>query len=142
VFCSLLADRTRDEENYILHRGANAAVILNLYPYTVGHLLILANRHIASLADASQPELNEIIETARNCELALRAEYHPEGFNLGLNLGKMAGAGVEKHLHMHILPRWTGDANFLSVVSETRVLPEELPRTYQRLLLHFRALSS
>lgn len=138
VFCRILSDPEGDRENFVLCRGASTAVILNLYPYTVGHLLIIAARHIAALADATRQELQEIIALAQHSEAALKAEYRPEGFNMGFNLGKMAGAGVENHLHMHVLPRWTGDANFISVVSETRILPEELPQTYQRLLPRFR----
>jgi ATP adenylyltransferase len=141
VFCSILSDPARDEENFVLCRGSSTAVILNLYPYTVGHLLILAARHIAALADANRSELDEIIGWAQRCETALQAEYRPDGFNLGFNLGRMAGAGVENHLHMHVLPRWAGDANFLSVISETRTLPEALPKTYARLLPRFRAFA-
>jgi ATP adenylyltransferase len=127
-----------DTANLLLYRGRNAFVILNLFPYTSGHLLVVANRHIASLTSANTEELHEIIELSRVCEKALREEYRPDGFNMGFNLGRAAGAGVEHHLHMHVLPRWTGDSNFVSVVGETRVLPEELPTTFQRLLPHFR----
>ncbi len=141
VFCRILAQKDKDVENYVLFRGRAVFAILNLYPYTVGHLLIIANRHIASLREAADEELHAILEAARACEIALQTEYHPEGFNLGFNIGKTAGAGVEHHLHMHAMPRWVGDANFLTVVSETRVLPEELPTTYKRLLPHFRALA-
>jgi ATP adenylyltransferase len=142
VFCRILDARDRDGENFVLHRGRTSSVILNLYPYTVGHLLIIVNRHISSLIEASRQELADVIELAQRCEAALKAEYRPEGFNLGFNLGKMAGAGVENHLHMHVLPRWCGDANFLSVISETRILPEELPATYRRLLPYFRDFQS
>jgi ATP adenylyltransferase len=136
VFCQMLHE-ARDAANLLLFRGRNAFVILNLFPYTSGHLLVVANRHISSLSDANAEELHEIIELSRACEKALRQEYHPEGFNMGFNLGRAAGAGVEHHLHMHVLPRWTGDSNFVSVVGETRVLPEELPTTFQRLLPYF-----
>ncbi len=112
-------------------------VILNLFPYTSGHMLIVANRHIPFLADADSQELHEMMELAQRCESALQAEYQPDGFNLGFNLGRAAGAGVASHLHMHVVPRWTGDGNFLSTVSETRELPEELPQTWQRLAPHF-----
>ena len=141
VFCRILLEKDRDPENFVLFRGKFLFVILNLFPYTVGHLLIVANRHIPALCDAEVGELHALMETARTCEKALRAEYRPEGLNLGFNLGKSAGAGIDQHLHMHVLPRWTGDASFLSVVSETRVLPEELPATYRRLLAHFGDLS-
>jgi ATP adenylyltransferase len=138
VFCRILSEN-RDEENFVLHRGSHAFVILNLYPYTSGHILIVANRHISFLRDAQAEELHEILDLAQRCEFALQAEYRPDGFNMGFNLGRAAGAGVAHHLHMHALPRWTGDSNFVSVISETRVLPEELPRTYHRLRPHFPA---
>jgi ATP adenylyltransferase len=136
VFCRILSEQS-DRENLIVCRGQSAFVILNLFPYTSGHMLIVANRHIPFLQDAASHELHEIMELAQQCESALRAEYQPDGFNLGFNLGRAAGAGVASHLHMHVVPRWAGDGNFLSTVSETRVLPEELPQTWQRLAPHF-----
>ena len=139
VFCRIMQEK-RDAENFLLFRGKHCFVLLNLFPYTSGHLLCVANRHISFLEDAASHELHEMIEVSRLCEGALRREYNPDGYNLGFNLGRSAGAGVEHHLHMHILPRWVGDSNFVSVVGETRVLPEELPVTYQRLLPHFRKL--
>jgi len=138
VFCRILAEPEKDEQNFVLFRGESLFVLLNLFPYTSGHLLIAANRHISSLGKTSKQELHGFMDTALRCESALQSEYHPEGFNMGFNLGRMAGAGVAHHLHMHVLPRWAGDANFLSVISETRVLPEDLPKTYQRLLPYFR----
>lgn len=136
VFCTILSDR-HDQENLVLYRGPSSYVVLNLFPYTSGHILIVANRHIPFLRDAQSEELHEFLELAQRCERALDAEYHPDGYNLGFNLGRAAGAGVAHHLHMHVLPRWSGDASFVSVVSETRVLPEQLPRTYQRLRPYF-----
>jgi ATP adenylyltransferase len=140
IFCRILAEQDKDAANHVLCRGKELFVILNLFPYTVAHLLIITNRHISSLGDASREELHAFLETAQRCEAALQYEYHPEGFNLGFNIGRTAGAGVEHHLHMHVLPRWTGDTNFVSTVSETRVLPEELPKTRLRLLPYFRNL--
>jgi ATP adenylyltransferase len=137
VFCQILKD-VRDDANFVLFRGARCFVLLNLFPYTSGHLLCVAKRHITFLGDATSDELHELIDLSRQCEYALRREYHPNGLNLGFNLGRAAGAGVEHHLHMHVLPRWVGDSNFVSVVGETRVLPEELPVTYQRLLPYFK----
>jgi ATP adenylyltransferase len=136
VFCRILSE-PRDEQNFILSRRKHCYAILNLFPYTSGHILVVANRHISRLVDARAEELAEIIGTAQQSEAALRSEYQPDGLNMGFNIGRAAGAGVEHHLHMHVLPRWTGDSNFVSVISETRVLPEELPRTYQRLRPHF-----
>ncbi len=140
VFCRILSE-PRDDQNYVLGRLRHCFTILNLFPYTSGHILVVANRHIARLVDANMEELGEMIGAAQACEEALRTEYQPEGLNLGFNVGRAAGAGVEHHLHMHVLPRWTGDSNFVSVISETRVLPEELPRTYERLKPHFAARS-
>ncbi len=139
VFCEIIED-TRDAENLVLFRGAHAFVLLNLFPYTSGHLMCVARRHISSMTAARTEELHEIIELSRNCEYALREEYRPDGFNMGFNVGRAAGAGVEHHLHMHVLPRWVGDSNFVSVIGETRVLPEELPATYKRLLPYFEKL--
>ncbi len=136
VFCSIRSE-ARDRENLVLYRGKTLFAILNLFPYTSGHILLVANRHISFLSDAGDEELREFLGVARLCEQALRSEYKPDGFNLGFNLGRAAGAGVEHHLHMHVLPRWTGDSNFVSVVAETRILPEELTRTFERLLPYF-----
>lgn len=139
VFCRIAAE-SRDPDNLVLFRGRNLLVVMNLFPYTSGHLLLVANRHIASLGEATPEELHDMADLARHCENALRQEYHPDGYNMGFNLGRAAGAGVEHHLHMHIVPRWVGDSNFVSVVGETRVLPEELPVTYQRLKPYFSTL--
>ncbi len=136
VFCRAVA-RNRDEECFIIYRGATNFMILNLYPYTTGHLLIVPYRHIATLAEASKEELYEMIELAQRCQAALGEIYKPDGFNMGINLGRAAGAGVADHFHMHVLPRWTGDANFMSVVGETRVIPEDLTTTYKKLKAYF-----
>jgi ATP adenylyltransferase len=135
-FCAILGE-TRDAENLILHRGQGAFVVLNLFPYTVGHLLVVATRHVPRLADLERDEVHEIADLGQRCEAALASEYRPEGFNLGFNIGRAAGAGVAHHIHMHVLPRWPGDANFVSVISETRVLPEDLPATWGRLKPYF-----
>ncbi len=137
VFCQILRE-TRDAAKYVLFRGQHSFVLLNLFPYTSGHMMCVANRHITFLSDARPEELHEMIELGRVCEEALRHEYNPNGYNLGFNVGRAAGAGVEHHLHMHVLPRWVGDSNFVSVIGETRVLPEELPVSYERLLPHFK----
>jgi ATP adenylyltransferase len=136
AFCRILAE-DRDELNLVLHRGKDLFLVLNLFPYTSGHILVVANRHISFLSEATREELHEFVDLAQRCEAVLRSEYRPEGFNVGFNLGRAAGAGVEHHLHMHVLPRWTGDSNFVSTVAETRVIPEELPGTYRRLRPYF-----
>ena len=142
VFC----DRARmptehDRANLVLLRGERNFVILNLYPYNNGHLLVVPNRHIPSLAAATPEELCELIELTRRSELALTEAYSPHGINMGINLGKPAGAGVLDHVHMHVVPRWSGDTNFMTVVGETRVLPEELRDTAQKLRPIFEKLA-
>ncbi|MGH9358841.1 MAG: HIT family protein [Terriglobia bacterium] len=138
-FCSLIQqDQARDRESYILRRGRRNFVFLNLYPYTTGHLLVAPYEHVARLADLDDETLEEMMLLARQAEIALQSAYRAEGYNAGMNLGSCAGAGVADHLHLHFLPRWTGDANFMSVVGETRVLPEELRVTYEKLEGFFR----
>ena len=138
IFCEAL----RRGDSLILHRGALTFVILNLYPYNNGHLMVVPVRHIARLADATPEELSELMSLTRVSEMALQEAYAPHGLNMGLNLGKPAGAGVLDHLHMHVVPRWNGDTNFMAVVGETRVLPEELPVTADRLRPIFARLTS
>jgi ATP adenylyltransferase len=140
VFCRILSEE-RDAENLVLLRGRRAFVLLNMFPYTSGHLLVVANRHAAFLRDLEREELHAFSELAQVCEQALRSAYNPEGFNMGFNLGACAGAGVGGHVHMHVLPRWTGDSSFMTVVSETRVLPEALGQTHRRLSPYFRDLT-
>ena len=130
VFCE--AQITR-QQSLIVFRGATCFIILNLYPYNNGHLLVVPKRHVATLNAATSEELCEMIELTRLSETVLTEAYQPHGLNVGINLGKPAGAGVLDHLHMHIVPRWNGDTNFMSVVGQTRVLPEELPVTAERL---------
>jgi ATP adenylyltransferase len=132
IFC-IKAAENKDAENYILHRGKLNFVLLNLFPYTNGHLMIAPYRHVATLVETPEDALAEMMALTRRAEVNLRAAYHPDGLNLGMNVGASAGAGVTGHIHMHVLPRWTGDANFMSTIGETRVLPEELPVTYQKL---------
>jgi len=136
VFCRT-PEETQDERTYIVHRARNNYLILNLYPYTVGHLMIVPYRHIDTLEQGEAEELREMMELARRAESALRKVYRPQGINLGMNIGKSAGAGVAGHIHMHVLPRWEADANFFSVVGETRVLPEELAVTWRKLRREF-----
>ncbi|TAK17092.1 MAG: HIT domain-containing protein [Acidobacteria bacterium] len=131
IFCDALADI--GNQPLVVHRGRSAFVILNKYPYNNGHLMVVFNRHIGRLADATPDELTEVMTLTRTSELVLTEAYHPHGFNTGLNIGKPAGAGVLDHLHVHIVPRWNGDTNFMTVTGETRVLPEELSQTASRL---------
>lgn len=134
VFCEKpAAEVSRDRENLVLHRGRANYVILNLFPYTTGHVMIAPYAHVAMLEGLEAGALAEMMELARKIQMALKAAYKPEGYNLGMNLGACAGAGVAGHLHLHVLPRWVGDTNFMTVVSETRVHPEDLLATYDKL---------
>jgi ATP adenylyltransferase len=132
IFCDA-AVRKDDAETLIVHRGAKTFVILNRYPYTSGHVMIVPYAHIAELHLCDAEALREMMQLAQRVEVALRAEYKPDGMNLGMNLGRAAGAGVAGHLHLHVLPRWIGDSNFMTVTGETRVHPEDLKTTYERL---------
>jgi ATP adenylyltransferase len=132
VFCAKTAEN-KDERNFIVHRARKNFVILNLYPYTSGHLMVVPYAHVATLEEADTDTLVELIELARQAERHLRSVYHPKGVNLGMNIGECAGAGVAGHIHMHVVPRWPADANFMTVTGETRVLPEEIGTTYSRL---------
>ncbi|MBI2817708.1 MAG: HIT domain-containing protein [Acidobacteria bacterium] len=132
VFC-IKMQQSNDEENLVLYRGVNNYVLLNLYPYTSGHLMIAPYRHIGSLSAADDATWMEMAALTRKAEQALQKAYKPEGINLGMNLGKSAGAGIADHIHMHVLPRWHADSNFLTTISETRVLPEALEDSYRKL---------
>ena len=138
IFCDALA--RIETEPLVVYRGQLAFVLLNKYPYNNGHLMVVPHRHVGWLADLTAEEQVEFMRLAQQSEIALASVYHPHGFNMGLNLGKPAGAGVLDHLHLHVVPRWNGDTNFMSVVGETRVLPEELPQTADRLRAAFKAL--
>lgn len=132
IFCEMAA-ANQDEAHLIVHRGELNFVVLNRFPYTSGHLMVVPYRHVAELAALNVAESNEMMALVRVAEHHLRMIYRPDGLNLGMNIGESAGAGIAGHIHMHMLPRWTGDANFMTTVNETRVLPEELPVTWRRL---------
>jgi ATP adenylyltransferase len=136
VLCRIAREHN-DAENYVVHRARLNFMILNLFPYTSGHLMIVPYEHKASLAEVDESTTTEMIEIAKRAQVALETEYKPDGFNIGMNLGRSAGAGIADHLHLHVVPRWSGDANFVSVVGETRVLPEELAITREKLKRHF-----
>jgi ATP adenylyltransferase len=132
LFCAK-AESSDDRANLVVSRAEHNFILLNLYPYTSGHLMIAPYAHVASLQDASPVALEEMMNLARRADTVLRQLYKPDGMNLGMNLGACAGAGVAGHIHMHVLPRWCGDASFMTTISETRVLPEELSVTWERL---------
>lgn len=132
IFCVQPA-AGRDEENGILHRGERAFVMLNAFPYNNGHLMVAPFRHTADLETLSPEEQAEIFSLTRLCVSLLRIAYQPDGYNIGMNLGKSAGAGVAEHMHVHVVPRWNGDTNFMPVVADTKVLSESLAHTYHKL---------
>jgi ATP adenylyltransferase len=132
VFCAAVA-MNDDSQALIVFRGAKNFVILNRYPYTSGHVMVVPYQHTADLPATNPETLAEMMVLAQRVQLALEKTYHPQGYNLGMNLGRAAGAGVTGHLHLHVLPRWSGDSNFMTVVAETRVEPEDLSTTYEKL---------
>ncbi|MDE3197383.1 MAG: HIT domain-containing protein [Acidobacteriota bacterium] len=136
VFCRIAAD-TRDEQNLVVHRARHNFVVLNRFPYTSGHLMVVPYTHSDTLSAIDPEAAGEMMLLVRLSERLLRETYKPEGLNLGMNLGESAGAGIAGHIHMHVLPRWYGDANFMTTVGETRVLPEELDLTWRRLQTAF-----
>lgn len=124
----------KDSENLIVHRGQHSFVILNRFPYTSGHLMIVLYRHSSTLSSSEPQEIREMMSLAQRCEESLADIYRPEGFNIGFNIGKCAGAGVEGHLHLHVIPRWVGDSNFVATAGQTRIIPELLETTYEKVL--------
>jgi ATP adenylyltransferase len=132
VFC-VTEDRTHDAERLIVLRGTHNFVILNLFPYTSGHVMVAPYEHLDNIVAAKPEQLSEMMQLSQRVIVALQKLYRPEGFNLGMNLGAAAGAGIREHIHFHVVPRWPGDANFITITGETRILPEELHTTYERL---------
>ena len=132
IFCAF-AGQKDDEKNRIVHRGQHCYIILNTYPYTSGHVMVVPYAHLDELQKLPATAATEMMALSQRMERVLRQLYRPEGINLGMNIGQAAGAGIAGHIHMHVLPRWTADANFMSVVGETRVLPEALDVTWKRL---------
>jgi ATP adenylyltransferase len=132
IFCDMPAS-SEDAASLIIHRARHNYLVLNRYPYSSGHLMVVPYAHISTLQQTEPETLNELIQLGRRAEENLRAAYHCKGLNLGFNIGECAGAGVAQHLHFHAVPRWPGDANFMTVLGETRVLPEELAESHRKL---------
>ena len=132
IFCELLA-RENDAETYIVFRGESNFVILNAFPYTSGHLMVVPYKHIGELPALDAATLSEMMQLTQRMQGALMRIYSPNGFNIGINQGRAAGAGVAGHIHQHVVPRWIGDTNFMSVIGETRLAPEDLATTYNKL---------
>ena len=132
IFC-IAAAGADDRETLVVYRGEFSFVILNRYPYTSGHVMIAPYLHVSRLTQTSDAASEEMMRMARAAEQAIEGVYRPDGLNLGMNLGEAAGAGIEQHIHMHVLPRWKGDANFMTSVGDTRIIPESLNDTYAKL---------
>lgn len=137
VFCERIAEQD-DSEALIAFRGEHCFIILNAYPYTSGHVMVIPYAHLDSLAKLPPAAASEMMALTQRMESVLRGLYQPDGVNVGMNIGKAAGAGVAGHIHMHVLPRWIADASFMSVVAETRILPETLEQTYKRIAMELR----
>jgi ATP adenylyltransferase len=133
VFCLIAQHPEDDETNFVLHRAHHAFVVLNLYPYISGHMMVVPYLHTGEFDSVPKEITDELMDLSKRCQTALREVYSPAGFNLGMNLGAAAGAGIADHMHIHLLPRWSGDTNFMTTVGESRVLPEDLPTTYSKL---------
>ncbi len=137
VFCGLLQNPAGDDEKFIVHRAGFNFVILNIFPYITGHLMVVPYDHLPVLASASKEITDELMDLTKKAQEVLAEVYRPDGFNIGMNIGKAAGAGVEQHFHMHVMPRWAGDANFMTAIGETRTIPEALQTTYDKLKYKF-----
>jgi ATP adenylyltransferase len=133
LFCNFAADPSQDRANFVLERGRDWFIVINRYPYTTGHIMVVTQRHVEKMTDLGAGQGSEMVELLARCERALTRAYHPDGINVGANLGRSAGAGIVGHFHMHMVPRWHGDTNFMSAVGETRVVSEDLNDTYDRL---------
>lgn len=138
VFCAALASGD-DEASLVLHRGRHAYVIMNRYPYNNGHIMVVPHAHVPRLTDLDAATAQEILDLTAQTQRIIQAAMGPHGFNLGMNQGSAAGAGIEEHLHMHLVPRWTGDTNFMPAIGETRVIPQDLHVTYALLKDGFRS---
>lgn len=136
LFC-ILPQEDDDEKNLILYRGQHSFVIINRYPYTNGHVMVVANRHVDFISELSVDESAEVMALVSRCERAIAAAYNPGGINVGANLGATAGAGIPGHLHVHLVPRWHGDTSFMTSVGETRVISEDLGDTFKRFKPYF-----
>ena len=132
VFCNALHSNN-DEEKFVLYRSKHSFIIMNLYPYNAGHLMVVPNRHINSPLSLAEEEQTDMFKLVNKSIEAIQKTMNPEGFNLGMNLGRTAGAGIDDHIHIHIVPRWNGDTNFMSTVSDTKVISEALKETYNKL---------
>ncbi len=136
IFCTKV-ESSKDRENLVLFRGKKCFVLMNLYPYNTGHLMVAPYRHVGNLTELDMDERGELMELIVKSIAILQNVLNPDGFNVGINLGRVAGAGIEGHVHFHVVPRWSGDTNFMTVVGDVKVMPELLSDTYEKLVIHF-----
>ncbi len=139
IFCHKPAEQ-KDRENYVLYRGEHVFALLNLFPYTSGHLMIAPIRHVRDLSKLRPEEMQDILHHLGQTVGILKEVFCPNGFNVGMNLGRVSGAGIPHHLHFHVIPRWKGDTNFMPVLADVRIIPEHLQQTYRKLRLKFKKL--
>ena len=137
VFCDIAAHPDQDDTNFVVHRSKLAFVVLNLFPYITGHMLVIPYEHTSEFDTVAKEITDELMDLCKQSQAALRAVYSPPGFNVGINLGAAAGAGIVDHLHIHVLPRWSGDTNFMTTIAASRVIPESLETTYSKLRSRF-----
>ena len=129
IFCQLPKEN-KDDENLIVYRGEHAFAIMNNYPYNPGHVMVVPYRHVGNFEDLNKEEVEDIYRVSKLLIMAIKNVMNPQGFNIGMNIGRVAGAGIEEHIHLHIVPRWNGDTNFMPVISDTKVIPQSLKDTY------------
>lgn len=140
IFCTKPIE-TEDRKNLILHRGDHVFVLMNLFPYNNGHLMVIPYRHTSDIIDLPPETTAELWSKLCLCRQALSAAFHPDGFNIGMNIGRIAGAGIDQHVHLHIVPRWNGDTNFMPVVGKTKVISQGIEETYDQLLPYFNSIA-
>ncbi len=140
IFCQMIDLNVEDKDNLLVYKGKFAFVVLNLYPYNNGHLMIVPNRHTNDFPNFTKDELTDCMDLLQKSELALRKVMSPHGFNIGANIGRVSGAGIEEHIHFHIVPRWNGDTNFMPVIGEVKVISQDLLETKIKLLQAFKEL--
>ena len=141
IFC-IRPSEANDEKHLILYRSHHSFVIMNLFPYNNGHLMAIPYKHVSKLGDLSKEEISDLFETVQLCEKVMHETFSPDGLNIGMNLGKAAGAGIDTHLHVHIIPRWSGDVNFMTAVGATRVIPDSFENSFKQLKEKFEIISS
>ena len=137
MFCRIAGNPENDESNFVVHRTTHAFIVLNLYPYITGHMLVVPYLHTSEFDSIAKEITDEMMDLTKRSQAVLREIYAPAGFNVGINLGAAGGAGIADHVHIHVLPRWSGDTNFMTTVAESRVIPEDLKTTYAKLARKF-----